>query len=135
VIAFRQVGDQIEKLGADAVVHVGDLLQLRYNSGGKPYGLIASVDGAGGVTLHFPVREDAPTAMAAKTTTLPEAYALDNAPKFERFFIITSAEPIDVQQTLASLRVLAARPDSGDAELDLPTGLHQWSLRLRKGTP
>jgi hypothetical protein len=135
VIAFRQVGDQVEKLGADAVVHEGDLLQLRYNSGGKPYGLIASVDGAGGVTLHFPVREDAPTAMAAKTTTLPEAYALDNAPKFERFFIITSAEPIDVQQTLASLRVLAARPDSGDAELDLGPGLHQWSLRLRKGTP
>jgi len=135
VIAFRQVGDQVEKLDADAVVREGDLLQLRYNSGGKPYGLIASVDGGGGVTLHFPLREDAPTTMAAKTTTLPESFALDNAPRFERFFIITSAEPIDVQQTLASLRVLAARPDSGDAQLDLPTGLYQWSLRLRKGTP
>jgi hypothetical protein len=135
VIAFRQVGDKIEKLDADAVVHDGDLLQLRYNSGGKAYGVIASLDGAGGVTLHFPLREDAPTAMAPKTTTLPEAYALDDAPKFERFFIVTSADPIDVQQTLAAVRSLAARPDSGDAELDLPAGLHQWSLRLRKGTP
>lgn len=135
VIAFRQVGDHVEQLAADTVVHEGDLLQLRYNAGGHPYGLIASLDGAGVVTLHFPAREDAPTAMAAKTTTLPEAYALDNAPKFERFFIITSAQPIDVPQTLAALRTLAARPDGGDADLELPPGLHQWSLRLRKGTP
>jgi hypothetical protein len=117
------------------VVHEGDVLQLRYNAGGNAYGVIASLDGAGVATLHFPAREDAPTAMAAKTTTLPEAYALDAAPKFERFFIITSAQPIDVQATLAAVRALAARPDSGDAELDLPSGLHQWSLRLRKGTP
>jgi len=135
VIAFRQVGDHAEKLAPDTVVHEGDLLQLRYNAGGHPYGVIASLDGAGGVTLHFPLREDAPTAMAAKTTALPEAYALDNAPKFERFFIITSAEPIDVQGTLAAVRALAARPDGDEAELDLPQGLHQWSLRLRKGTP
>jgi len=135
VIAFRQAGDQAEKLAPDAVVREGDVLQLRYNAGGQPYGVIASLDGAGVVTLHFPAREDAPTSMAAKTTALPEAYALDNAPKFERFFIITSAEPIDVPQTLAALRTLAARPDGGDADLELPPGLHQWSLRLRKGTP
>jgi len=135
LIAFRQVGDQIEKLDADAVVHEGDLLQLRYNAGGNAYGVIASLDGAGVVTLHFPLREDAPTTMAAKTTTLPHAYALDDAPKFERFFIITSAEPIDVPRSLAAMRALASRPDGGDTELDLPPGLHQWSLRLRKGTP
>jgi hypothetical protein len=135
LIAFRQVGDQIEKLDPDAVVHEGDLLQLRYNAGGNAYGVIASLDGAGVVTLHFPLRENAPTAMASKTTTLSQAYALDAAPKYERFFIITSAEPIDVQRSLAAVRALAARPDGGDAELDLPAGLHQWSLRLRKGTP
>ncbi|MEO6777229.1 MAG: ActD-like protein [Kofleriaceae bacterium] len=135
LIAFRQVGDQVERLDADAVVHEGDLLQLRYNAGGNGYGVIASLDGAGGVTLHFPLREDGPTAMAAKTTTLPQAYALDDAPRFERFFIITSAEPIDVPAILSAIRALAARPDSGEAELDLPAGLHQRSLRLRKGTP
>ena len=35
----------------------------------------------------------------------------------------------------ATWRSLAARPDGADAELDLPSGLHQASLRLRKGTP
>lgn len=135
LVAFRQVGDQVERLEQDALVRAGDLLQLRYNAGGQTYGVIASVDGAGVVTLHFPVSEDAPpeaTAVSAKTATLPHAYALDDAPRFERFFFITANEPIDVQQSLAALRTLARRPDSADAAVELPAGLRQWSLRLRK---
>jgi hypothetical protein len=138
LLAFRQAGDQAERLDADAVVRAGDLIQLRYNAGGQSYGLIASVDGAGTVTLHFPLSEDAPpeaTAVAPETTTLPHAYALDDAPHFERFFFITANEPIDVAQGLAALRAFAHRDDSASAALDLPPGQHQWSLRLRKGSP
>jgi hypothetical protein len=97
--------------------------------------VIASVDGAGVVTLHYPLREDAPpeaTAMAPEPHALPHAYALDDAPRFERFFFITGSDPLDVGQTLAALRLLALREDSATAGLELPTGLHQWSLRLRK---
>jgi hypothetical protein len=138
LVAFRQAGDHAERLEADALVHEGDLLQLRYNAGGRHYGVIASLDGAGVVTLHFPASEDAPpeaTEVAAKTTTLPHAYALDDAPRFERFFILTSNKPIDVQQSLSALREFAHRDDCADAELDLPSNLHQWSLRLRKPSP
>jgi hypothetical protein len=129
---FRQAGEHAERLVADTVVRPGEILQLRYNPGGQGYGLIASVDGAGVVTLHFPAREDAPTAIAHEATALPSAYALDDAPKFERFFFITANEPIDVAQTLGALRTLAKRTDSSDAALELPESLHQWSLRLRK---
>ena len=73
--------------------------------------------------------------MAKKSTTLPHAYALDDAPRFERFFFITANRPVDVQQSLTALRTLAQRPDSADAALDLPTGLDQWSLRLKKPSP
>ena len=135
LLAFRQAGERVEKLERDALVRAGDVIQLRYNAGGHGYGVIASVDGAGVVTLHFPVSEDAPpqaTAVAHDTTSLPQAYALDDAPRFERFFFITANEPIDVQQSLAALRSLARRADSADASLDLPTGFRQWSLRLRK---
>jgi hypothetical protein len=135
LIAFRQVGEQEEQLEPDAVVRAGDLIQLRYNAGGRSYGVIASVDGAGGVTLHYPLREDAPpeaTAMAPETTALPHAYALDDAPRFERFFFITAKDPLDVRQTLAALRALAHRDDSATARVELPAGLRQWSLRLRK---
>jgi len=135
LVAFRQVGGEVERLGQDTVVRAGDVIQLRYNAGGEGYGVIASVDGTGGVTLHFPLSEDAPpqaTAMSPETTALPNAYALDDAPRFERFFFITANDPVDVQAALAALRALARRDDSATASLDLPAGLGQWSLRLRK---
>jgi len=129
LLVFRQVGGEAERLDAGAEVHAGDVLQLRYNPGDRRYGVIASLDGAGVVTLHFPTAESAPTELHRAATTLPEAYALDAAPRFERFFFITSDAPIDVADTLARVRA------GGDAELALPSGQHQWSLRLRKPNP
>ena len=135
LVAFRQVGSQAEQLAPDALCRAGDVIQLRYNAGGKHYGVIASLDGAGVVTLHFPASEAAPpeaTAIAPQTTALPHAYELDDAPRFERFFFLTADEPIDLQQSLAALHVLAQQDDSADAPLDLPLEVRQWSLRLRK---
>lgn len=133
--AFRLVGDQVERLTQDAIVSAGDIIQLRYTPVGQRHGVIASVDGAGVVTLHFPLHDDAPpeaTAMAPDTTALPNAYALDDAPRFERFFFVTAASPIDVREVLAAARSLARQGDSATASLELPAGLRQWSLRLRK---
>lgn len=135
LLAFRQVGQQIEQLKQNAVVRAGDVIQLRYKPGGQNYGVIASVDGAGVVTLHYPQREDAPpqaTAMAGETTALPNAYALDDAPGFERFFFVTASGPLDVHATLSAVRALSRRDDSATASLELPDGLQQWSLLLRK---
>jgi hypothetical protein len=135
LLAFRHTGDQVEQLAPDAVCKAGDLLQLKLNPGGARYGVIASTDGAGAVTLHFPFEEDAPppaTALPPDTTTLPHAYALDDAPRFERFFFITANDPIDVQRILIALRAFAQRDDSATTWPELPAGLHQWSLRLRK---
>ncbi|HEY0252785.1 MAG TPA: hypothetical protein VGC41_14720 [Kofleriaceae bacterium] len=134
LLAFRQVGANVEQLENDTVAHAGDVIQLRYNAGGARYGMIASVDGNGVVTLHFPSSETGSTEMSHDTTTLPDAYALDDAPKFERFFILTADQPIDVGQTLAALKELAHRDDAADAPIDLP-GLHQAAFRLKKGTP
>jgi hypothetical protein len=132
LLAFRQAGEQAERLGPDAVVHAGDVIQLRYNAGGATHGVIASIDGAGGVTLHFPASADAPTDIEGGTRTVPEAFALDDAPRFERFFFVTANEPVDVNGTLEALRALARRGDAADAVLDLPPAVHQLSLRLRK---
>lgn len=135
LLAFRQVGERAERLDQDTLVKAGDLVQLRYNAGGKGYGVIASIDGAGVVTLHYPAAEDAPpeaTALAKQPTSLPNGYVLDDAPRFERFFFITADSPMDVPQTLAALRNFAARADSASARPDLPRGQGGWSLRLRK---
>ncbi len=135
LMAFRKAGDRVERLSPGGVVRAGDVLQLRFNGGGRRHGVIASIDGAGAVTLHFPDAEDAATALPARTTDLPHAYALDDAPRFERFFFITDDQPIDVGRTLASLRALAARPGSERALLDLPPGSGQVSLLLHKAPP
>jgi hypothetical protein len=135
LLAFRQDGEHAVRLEQDALVRGGDTVQLRYNAGGRRYGVIASLDGAGVVTLHYPASDAAApeaTALAPRLTALPHAYQLDDAPRFERFFFITADAPIDVQQSVAALRALAARSDSSTAQLELPATLHQWSLRLRK---
>ena len=135
LLAFRRVGEQVEQLKQDAVVRAGDVIQLRYKASGQSYGVIASIDGAGVVTLHYPLREDVPpqaTAIAAETAALPNAYALDDAPGFERFFFVTASGPLDVRETLSAVRHLARRDDSATAPLELRAGLLQWSLLLRK---
>ena len=132
LLAFRQVGDQSEQLAEDAVVRAGDRLQLRYNGGGHGHGVIASIDGAGGVTLHFPASPEASTALGASTQTLPTSYELDDAPELERFFFLTADAPLDVAQALSALRALAGRDDRATAEPDLAPGIGVWSLRLRK---
>ena len=63
---------------------------------------------------------------------VPSVPSIDDAPRFERFFFVTANDPLDVGQTLAALRALAHREDSATARLELPAGLRQWSLRLRK---
>jgi hypothetical protein len=138
LLAYRQVNDRAEALAEDDLVREGDLIQLRYHAGGKKFGVIASVDGAGEVTLHYPGAEDAPpedTELSTKPTPLANAYALDNAPRFERFFFITADHPIELAPCLVALRSLAERGDAASASLELPAGLNQWSLRLRKPTP
>jgi hypothetical protein len=135
LVAYRHNGDRVERLEQGALVRAGDLIQLRYHPGGRSYGLIASLDGAGVVTLHHPASEDAPpsaTALASRSATLPHAYALDDAPRFERFFFVTSDAPIDVAQTIAAVRALSKRDDSKYAPLELSPGHYQRSLRLRK---
>jgi hypothetical protein len=137
LLVYRQVGEDAERLSADAIVRAGDLIQLQYTPA-DTHGVIASVDGAGVVTLHYPNREDAApeaTILNDKPTRLAHAYELDDAPRFERFFFITAKRPIDVQQTLDALRSLARRSDSDTGPAELPAGLAQWSLRLKKASP
>lgn len=132
LMAFRKQGDRVERLAPGTVVAAGDLLQLRFNGGGRRHGVIASIDGDGVVTLHFPDSEDAASDLPAKTTDLPHAYALDDAPRFERFFFLTSDQPIDVAGVLAELRVFAGRSDSDRAPFPLPAQFRQVSLLLHK---
>jgi hypothetical protein len=129
---FRQTPEGEERLAEQAPVHAQDVLQLRYDARGAGFGVILSVDGRGVVTPHLPDRLEGPAAALGKgLVTLPAAYELDDAPGYERFFIVTGRAPFEVQAVVSAIQRLGADP----GPLSLQPGLTQVSLRLEKEHP
>jgi len=127
----RRTASGSEPLEAGDLARAGDVLSIRVLGAGRTYGLVFSADGAGALTLHFPATEDGVGELAPTgATLLPVAYALDEAPRFERFFLVTAPEPIDVSAILDAARRAGAALES--AALALPPGHEQSSLLLRK---
>jgi hypothetical protein len=109
---------------------------MRYVAMGARYGVVFSIDGRGVVTPHLPVlgAEAAPLG-ARGEVALPESYELDDAPLFERFFLVTGDAPFAAEAALAAGRELAKRHAAARTEpLRLPPGLSQASFLIVKGS-
>lgn len=74
----------------------GDEIQLRYSVPEKCYGMIFSMDGNGSLTVHMGNDNEAIALTPGKMVSLPFAYKLDDAPHFEKFFMLTSKEEFSV---------------------------------------
>lgn len=122
-----------QPLRSGDVVGAGDVLQLRVRRADASHGVVVSVDGSGAVTRHFP--DGADTALPTATASLPFSFELDDAPGYERFFLVTSSAPIDVDAVVRAASVLARKPGAETAVLALPTGLRQSDVLLRKRVP
>ncbi len=118
---------EAEALARAARVRAGDVLQLSYVSAGRRYGVVVSVDGRGVVTRHGP-GDGAAAAQLGDGGAVPldHAYRLDDAPSFERFFLVTGDSPFPVQPVLDALRRLAAVGRARDGAPALPARL-AWS--------
>jgi len=118
-------------------VSQGDVLQLSYVSGGASYGVIFSVDSRGNVTLHFPETENAsPALKTSGEVPLPFAYRLDDAPRFEAFYFVTSQERFSVAGLLRRVKAeLPNLPLSGAPSLALSDKYRVASVTLQKGRP
>jgi hypothetical protein len=124
---YRKQAKRADRLPDGAVYRRGDLLQLAYVAPGQAYGMIASIDARGSVTLHLPgMGGSAPKLEAGKEVALPSAFELDGTPGFERFVFVTSATPFDTAQVVAALQ-RNGRP--------LPEGLSLTELTLHKDKP
>lgn len=133
LLIHRQTSGEPEPLGDSARAAQGDVLQLSYVSAGRRYGAVLSVDGRGSVTLHFPESPAGSPELKGGTVPLPSAYALDDAPAFERFFFVTSDAPFDVRTVMEAARQLAQEPERArHAPLPLPEPLSQTSVTLEK---
>jgi len=134
---YRKTATGSEELADGSLAARRDLLQLSYSSGGARYGAILSIDGRGSVTFHLPPAYAGGSAQSPELdsrpgTALDSAYELDDAPSFERFFIVLSEKPFSLSELYDGARKLAARGDASSAPLPIGSRLEQSSLLLRK---
>ena len=133
---YRHGADGNQRLSDGARAARGDLVQLAYGSRRGGYGVLLSIDGAGKVTLHWPEKQDGEAAplKPSSENRLPSSYELDDAPAFERFFLVRAATPFAVATALEAARALAAQPSARTQALALPSNFEQISLALDKPT-
>lgn len=103
---WKKTGDSAVQMSNLGEAREGDEIQLRYAVPEKCFGMLFSMDGNGTLTMHMADGSSAVALEPGKMTTLPFAYKLDNAPKFEKFFLLTSraAFELDANNIDALLR-------------------------------
>jgi len=132
---YRHASAGDERLAEGERAAPGDLLQLAYATTAEGFGVLLSIDGAGAVTQHWPEpgRTRAAPLRVGGEVRLPSAYELDNAPAFERFFLVHAEASFDVAPVLEAARALSSRaPVARRAPLPLPAHFNQVSLALEK---
>jgi hypothetical protein len=87
---------------------------------------VLSVDGRGALTLHLPLEEGPAAELGQGETLLPRAYVLDDAPRYERFYLFSSELPFSTREVTEPART------AGEADPQMPAGLSLHSLVLRK---
>ena len=128
---YRQTPAGSEKLADGARALAGDRIQVAYKAGGRAYGVIFSVDGGGTLTWHLPADGQRAAALGQEgLVPLEFSYELDAAPRWERFFLVTSAEAF----AAGDLEAATAQAIGGAVLLDLPPELEQVSFTLLKST-
>jgi hypothetical protein len=136
---FRKTAAGAEELRPGTVARRGDIIQVSYAAGDAKYGVIFSIDGRGTLTWHVPPgyaggSRAAPALDSRGTVVLPAAYELDDAPRYERFFLVYGPSPFQIADIERAARALAARPSTADRDtLSLPRGLGQHSFVVNKG--
>lgn len=111
----RVEGHDAVRLPPGAVANEHDRLQLSYLVDAEDrWGVVASLDGRGVATLHLPDGGARAEHLAVGgTIPLSQSYELDDAPRFERFFLVTATTPFDVRDVEDALHELAGQEDGG----------------------
>jgi hypothetical protein len=131
---FRKSERGSEALADGDVARPGDLVRVGYRAAGRAYGVILSIDGRGAVTLHLPAAGGRAAALdPGDTVLLGHSYELDDAPRAERFFLVTSDAPFDVAPVVDAARAAARGGTAPPRALALPPLLDQSTFLLLKG--
>lgn len=135
LLLHRRTAAGSERLTEGSPARQGDLLRLQYAANGASHGAILSIDGRGVVTWHLPRHGDRPGAVAAPLAAGPvaldSAYELDDAPRWERFYLVAADAPFALDGVAAAARAAAAG-SAPPERLDLPERLAQTGLTVTK---
>jgi hypothetical protein len=128
---FRKTSSGSEPLATGTRAAKGDLVRLGYQTFAPRFGVIVSLDGRNNVTRHWPPRgEQALPLQGGELVLLDQAFELDDAPRFERFYLVTSTHGFPIETAVALLRVVA-NPDGGRGS-PLPPDFEFTSVELKK---
>jgi hypothetical protein len=125
---YRLANNEPERLFDKAAVKPRQRIQVAFDLAGSPHLAVVSVDGLHHVTKHWPPNVDSLAPPGFKA--LDQSFELDEAPDFERFFLVTSAQPIDI-----ALVIRSAGSSGPTGELRLPDSMRQQSILLQKAAP
>ena len=136
LLVFRQADAGAEALRPAAVAHSDEVVQVAYQAADRRYGVVVSIDGRGRVTRHLPrAGEMAAPLKTGALVPLAEAYRLDDAPGFERFFLVAADQPFRVDAVVRAAEKVwggNADPTQTGTRLELPPGFAQFPFELRK---
>lgn len=129
---YVRKSDEIEKLRDNDSAHMNNQLQITYLTKNN-YGLIFSIDGLNNVTFHYPENLHSPTNLdAGKEVSLPTSYTLDNAPYFEKFYLVTSKDSFDLKFVQNAIKNITISNGSINEDLQLPSKYYISTITLRK---
>ncbi len=115
VLVFQRGDHGPETVARGEAFHEGSELQLGFVCQGS-HAVLLSLDGRGTVTVHTP-RD---TAIEPGRHLLDHGYALDDAPDFERFFLVCDDSPLPVDAIVAATEELGQAKDPAKSPLDVP---------------
>ncbi|MBN2737277.1 MAG: hypothetical protein JXR70_09875 [Spirochaetales bacterium] len=113
----------------------GDRLRMAYFSGEAPYGVLLSIDGRGAVTLHFPDNANQlPLITTGEESLLDFSYELDDAPFFEKFYFITSANSFNAGLVVSRAEDVLGKIKQGGLPGNLHLGkeFNEYSVLIQK---
>jgi len=129
---WQKTGDSAALLLDSAQLAAGDLIQIRVQPKAKCFAAVVSLDGRGQWTTHLPSSgTSAEYLEPGQKGFLPFSYQLDDAPRYEVFWLITSNTPFRVDSLMQSLDAVAASPMAPPV-LPLEPRFTQTRLYLRK---
>ncbi len=134
LVVFRKTSSGTERLESGASALPGDLIRVGYRAAGDTFGVIVSTDGRGGVTQHLPRSgARAESLELGGTVLLDFSYELDDAPRWERFYLVTGNEPFELEPVRqAARRVATAGSEKAPPALELGRSLEQSVFSLTK---